>query len=270
MAVCWTLAVLALPHGVRAQGQDRPPSEDAPAGDAEPAERHKELIAVGFGIGLSGERRIASDPNASDVWGIAMFPRFIARGLGPAFDFPWTKTGVVNRLRSESPELGVIQMKPAMGGLAWQKEFGTNLSAVFQVVAGYSFNSVAASGQHPLRAEVAVPQAVVDVGDSFAWETQLSLWRELAPRIGFMVSGRYLHTRPRFTFADGSERIWRGDRVTLGAGLAFTLIKAPWMRDHPAAATSTYHARSWPTSSARPVSAAGTGADGGRTTNAAR
>jgi hypothetical protein len=270
IAVCWALALLAMPRGVRAQGSDRTPNEAALVADPQPVERDEGAIPIGFGIGVSGERRIASDPNASDVWGIAVFPRFIARGFGPAFDFPLTKTGVVNRLRSGSPELGVIWMIPAMAGLAWQTPVGTNVSVALQLVAGYSFNFAAASGERPLRAQVAVPQAVVDVGDGIAWETQVTLWRELAPRLGLMVSGRYLHIRPRFTFADGSERVWKGDRVILAIGLAFTLIKAQRARDRSAAATPTYHARSWPTSSARPVSAVGTGADGDRTTNAAR
>jgi hypothetical protein len=98
-------------------------------------------------------------------------------------------------------------------------------------VAGYSFNSAGQAGNSPLRAQVAVLQEVVEVSDSFAWETRLAIWRDLGPRVGFMVAGRYLRTRPRFTFADGTQRVWNADRVTLEAGLAFTLIKAPWARD---------------------------------------
>jgi len=46
---------------------------------------------------------------------------------------------------------------------------------------------------------------------------------------------RSLRTRPRPALADGTERAWKGDRVTLEAGLAFTLIKAPWAREGSAA-----------------------------------
>jgi hypothetical protein len=78
------------------------------------------------------------------------------------------------------------------------------LSADIQFVAGYSFNSLAKSDKNAVRAQVAVPQAVTDIGNSFAWETRLALWREVGPRLGLMVAGRYLHTRPEFTFADGT------------------------------------------------------------------
>lgn len=206
-------------------------SETLDADDPRSPQRPKKTIPFGFGIGLSAERRIASDANASDVWGLTWLPRFIDRGLGPALNLSWTDTSAVNRPGSSSTELGVIRLKPTMVGVLWQKPIGTQTSAEIQVVAGYSFNSVDEPGKKSLRAQLVVPQGVMDVDDSFAWEARLSVWRELGPRVGFMVAGRYLHTRPQFTFSDGTHRVWKADRITLEAGLAFTLIKAPWARD---------------------------------------
>ncbi len=200
------------------------------ASDVPSAEPRRKGLPFGLGIGLSVERRMASDPSSSDVWGVAPLPRFIARGLGPAFSFSRIDAGAVNARAEGSTELGVVRIKPVMAGLVWQQPLGKRTSAEMHVVAGYAFNSAGKPGRKPLAAQVAVPQAVVDVDDSFAWETRLALWRDLGPRLGVMVGARYLHTRPRFTFADGSARAWRADRVTLEAGLAFTLIKAPWDR----------------------------------------
>jgi hypothetical protein len=226
MAVCSIAVMLTMPRDVSGQTQQVPETD----ADAQPAKAQQPRVPVGLGIGMAAERRIASDANASDVWGIALFPRFIARGFGPAFDLSWTSTGIVNALGSGSAEVGVIRMKAAMGGVAWQKMVGKRISPQIEFIAGYSFNSAEPSGNHSLRAQVAVPQPVIDVGDSFAWQTRAAIWRELGPRIGFVAAARYLHTRPRFTFADGTERVWTGDRITLQAGLAFTLIKAPWAR----------------------------------------
>jgi Carboxypeptidase regulatory-like domain len=212
----------------RSQESGREPRE---VGDAHSAQPRRRTIPFGFGVGLSGERRMTSDTNASDVWGVTLLIRFIGRGLGPAFNLPWTDTGEVTELGSESTELGVIRIRPTMVGLMWQEPLGKRTSAEIQVVAGYSFNSVGKSGKQPLKARVAVPQAVIDLDDSFAWETRSAVWQELGPRLGFVVAGRYLHTRPQFTFADGTQRVWKADRVTLEAGLAFTLIKAPWTRN---------------------------------------
>jgi hypothetical protein len=64
-----------------------------------------------------------------------------------------------------------------MAGAMWQLASG--LSAEIQFVPGYSFNSVASSDKSAVRAQVAVPQAVTDIGNSFAWETRLALWREM-------------------------------------------------------------------------------------------
>jgi Carboxypeptidase regulatory-like domain len=197
---------------------------------APPNTAHKSKIPFGVGIGVAAERRIAADRNASDTWGVTVLPRFIGLGLGAAIDFPWTETGAVKTLGSAATELGVIRMKPSMAGVMWQQPLVPGLSADIQFVAGYSFNSVAKSDKSAVRAQVAVPQAVTDIGNSFAWETRLAVWREVGPRLGLMVAGRYLHTRPQFTFADGTQRVWKADRVTLEAGLAFTVIKAPWAR----------------------------------------
>jgi hypothetical protein len=69
-----------------------------------------------------------------------------------------------------------------MAGAMWQLASG--LSAEIQFVPGYSFNSVASSEKNVVRAQVAVPQAVTDIGNSFAWETRLTLCREVGPRLG--------------------------------------------------------------------------------------
>jgi hypothetical protein len=207
------------------------PSETLDADAPRAPQRPRKTLPFGIGIGLSAERRMATDEHSSDVWGLTLLPRFIDRGLGPALNLSWTDTSAVDRSGSGSTELGVIRLKPTMAGVLWQEPIGKQISAEIQVVAGYSFNSVDKPGEKPLRAQLVVPQGVMDVGNSFAWETRLSVWRELGPRVGFMVAGRYLHTRPRFTFADGTHRVWNADRITLEAGLAFTLIKAPWARD---------------------------------------
>ena len=66
--------------------------------------------------------------------------------------------------------------------------------------------------------------AAGDIANSVAWETRLGVWRELSPRLGVMIAGRYLHTRPQFTFVNGTQHVWKADRVTIEAGLAFTVI----------------------------------------------
>jgi Carboxypeptidase regulatory-like domain len=200
------------------------------AAGAPPNTADKSKLPFGVGIGMAAERRIAADRNASDTWGVTVLPRFIGYGLGPAIDFPWTETGAVETLGSAATELGVIRMKPSMAGVMWQQPLAPGLSADIQFVAGYSFNSVAKPEKRAVRSQVAVPQAVTDIGNSFAWETRLAVWGEVGPRLGLMVAARYLHTRPQFTFADGTPRVWKADRVTLEAGLAFTVIKAPWAR----------------------------------------
>jgi Carboxypeptidase regulatory-like domain len=206
-------------------------TEPREVGDAHSTRSREKTIPFGFGVGLAGERRMASDTNASDVWGLALLIRFIGRGLGPAFNLPWTDTGEVTELGSGSTELGVIRIRPTMVGLMWQEPLGNRTSAEIQFVAGYSFNSVGKSGRKSLKARVAVPQAVIAIDDSFAWETRVAAWQELGPRMGFVVAGRYLHTRPQFTFADGPQRVWKADRITVEAGFAFTQIKAPWTRN---------------------------------------
>src|SRR5262245_32298195 len=60
------------PHSVPAS------NEAAPSTNAASPQPRKNVIPFGFGFGLSVERRIASDSNATDVWGVTLLPRFIA------------------------------------------------------------------------------------------------------------------------------------------------------------------------------------------------
>jgi hypothetical protein len=99
-----------------------------------------------------------------------------------------------------------------MAGAMWQLASG--LSAEIQFVPGYSFNSVASSKKNVVRAQVAVPQAVTDIGNIFAWETRLALCREVGPRLGRPDGRRtvYAHAALVHTFADGTHRVWKADR----------------------------------------------------------
>jgi len=197
--------------------------------ELEPRSERRKKMPFGFGIGIAGERRIASDPDTSDEWGLALLPRFIRRGLAPACTLRWTRTGM--RIPGgELAELGVLRMKPTMVGVILQEPVAKRVWSEIQIVAGYSFNSTAPSAEKLLKPHVAVPQAVADVSYSVAWEARLAIWREVGPRVGMMVAARYLHNRPQLTFADRSEHSWNADRLTLEAGLALTLIKAPAAR----------------------------------------
>jgi hypothetical protein len=115
--------------------------------------------------------------------------------------------------------------------LEWQQPLGPRTTAELHLVGGYAFNSTGKPGKEPLDARVAVGTAVDHVDNSFAWEARLALWHDVSSRIGLMAGVRYLRTRPELALADGSQRTWKADRVTLQAGVAFTLLKAPWQRD---------------------------------------
>jgi hypothetical protein len=201
--------------------------------EGEPAGTRGAGLSFGLGIGVALERRITSDAKTSDTTGIAVLPRFIGRGLGPAFDFTPFDVGVVTSLHEISRELGVIRVKPVMLGIMWQQPVATKLLAEIQFLAGYSFDAVSEPESKPLKMHVALPQSVTSVADSFAWQPRLALWYDIGSRVGLMVAGRYLHTRPRLTFADASQREWKADRFTIEAGVAFTVVKPPWRHHSP-------------------------------------
>ena len=114
-------------------------------------------------------------------------------GLGPAIAFNWTDA-LIESGPEGRPGLATVRLRPVMVGVEYGVARG-RLAAGASIVAGYAFNSLDADITQ------AGPGRAVAVGNSFVWRPGVSLWYDVAPRLGINLFAGYLFTRPRVTFA---------------------------------------------------------------------
>lgn len=140
------------------------------------------------------------------------------RGVGPAIGFNWFHTDVA--LAAEGGEgVSRIYLKPFMAGVAYTVG-PEHVSITTALVAGIAFNSL------KVRNPTGGPLAV-DVGNSFVWRPNVTVWRNLTRRTVLQVSAGYISTRLRVTFLDGDAvhvRHVNGNTVAISSGVAYRLF----------------------------------------------
>jgi hypothetical protein len=128
-------------------------------------------------------------------------------GVGVAMGFGWFATDLY--ASETSNRLGTLKIKPIMAGAGYDVR-RDRISTGVSIVGGIAFNSV-----DPDRREAASGLAV-DVSDSLALRSGMSVWVDLDSRTALNVFGGYLMTRPRATFFEEGRIETRTVRVDAG------------------------------------------------------
>ena len=140
-------------------------------------------------------------------------------GLGPTIAFNWTDA-VIESGPTGLPGLAAVRLRPVMAGVEYGVVRG-RLAAGASIVGGYAFNSLTPDTTQ------AGPGRAVAVSNSFVWRPGVSLWYDVAPRLGINLFGGYLFTRPEVTFASDTavltERL-RANAVVVSIGTAYWIF----------------------------------------------
>lgn len=148
-------------------------------------------------------------------------------GLIPAlkFDIFPKRVSVVDTANGSANALSTIKMRSLMGGLGWSQPVGQSASVVITGVAGRAFNGVAAATGKPRGTPFDVASSPAAIQNSLGWEVSGRLWHRLRPATVILAGVSYYRTRPRLTFADGTQRESNFDNVRADVGIAFTLYR---------------------------------------------
>jgi len=121
-------------------------------------------------------------------------------GFGPAVGFSWHSLGVQTVAGGERVYLGKLRVRPVMAGVGYSWTRG-QWSLQGSVVGGYAFNrlSVDDRARPAVRSALGASFVSFDVEDGLAWRTQVSLWYDVAPRVGVSASIGYFGQRPVLT-----------------------------------------------------------------------
>ena len=173
-------------------------------------------------IGVGVSTRITSPAGDALAGAVDIGPLLRLRprdGLGPTVAFNWTDA-VIEAGPTGRPALAAMRMRPVMAGVEYGVVRG-RLAAGASIVAGYAFNSL------DVDTTQAGPDRAVAVRNSFVWRSGVSLWYDVAPRLGINLFGGYLFTRPEVTFASDTavltERL-RANAVVVSIGTAYWIF----------------------------------------------
>lgn len=168
------------------------------------------------GVGASLNLARPSDGALTNRTAVGPLLRLRPRhGLGPTVGFSWTRSALGGS--GDASSLARLRVRPVMLGAEYGQVRG-RLSAGASIVAGYAFNSL------DIDATRAGPDRAIAVGNSFAWRPGLSVWYDIAPRLGVNVFVGRVFTRPEVTFASDSavaSRRVRADSTVINVGVAY-------------------------------------------------
>lgn len=177
----------------------------------------RSLLAVGVSLTRSDPRsgELAARTAAGPVVRLGS-----GTGLGVAIAFNWTASRLLD-LEAASPRtLGVVRVRPIMGGVGYTWAIPRGTIGV-SLVGGYSFNSLRLGDIEP--GDVIALQ----VDNSLAWRPGVSLWYDLGDRWALHGFGGYLVVHPRALFLDRGELVRRtlnAETSTVSVGIAYKLF----------------------------------------------
>jgi hypothetical protein len=153
------------------------------------------------------------DPTVTVGVGVGFFPH---AGWGPAIGLGWFETDV----RSGGLAIGRLRARPVLGGVGYTWRHG-RLATKVSVTAGIIFNHFSLD---QARLDEIGGQASIDVHNSFAVRSALTLEYSLVRKLAVKGTVHYLATRPSVvaTTPQGeTSGSWKASSAVAQAGLTF-------------------------------------------------
>jgi hypothetical protein len=197
-------------------------------GTARPARAQTKHTWLNLGVGVTTFQS-TNAADHSDNFGVGVAWR-LGRGetgWSPSIGFNWYETGLRTPVAGRATRVGSIHVRPIMFGYGYTwRRARTAIGA--RASGGYAFNSISINS--------ALRQAYLqdfntwvagNIGNSWVAKPELSVWYDLAPRIGVNLSLGYLFNRPTViltTPAGQTRQRWNADMVTLSFGVVYGIF----------------------------------------------
>lgn len=183
--------------------------------------------AVGLGGGVAFYH--ALDDEASDSTGFALTYRFgKPSGFRPTFGMNWFTTDFDVSVGGERIRFGDLRVRPLMGGYLYGIRRGaTTISA--SLVGGYSFNSFDLEDRARLafNRNLQTTLLAVSASNSLAGRAEISVWYDVASRIGVQGVFGYVVVRPEIEMIQESSvvtRRLRADALKVQIAVAYGIF----------------------------------------------
>jgi len=182
---------------------------------------------LNLGIGVTQFEAAAADHTNNVGWGLAWRFGTSSTGWGPSVGFNWFDTGLKTRVAGQPTALGSLHVRPVMVGYGYTRRRG-HVSIEVSGMVGYAFNHLSVGGQfRQAYLEKLGTWVSGHAHNSFVAKPQVSIWYDIAPRVGLNFSAGYLLTRPDITLTTGAgaqTMRWNADMAVLSVGIVYGIF----------------------------------------------
>ena len=183
---------------------------------------------LGVGGGVNFYRPTTSDAHRSRGIGVDYRWHSFHSGWGPTFGLDWHRTEFTLPVGVSTAPLGTVRIRTVLVGIGHTQHMG-RVNASASLSGGYAWNHLSLdSGADSAFDRAGVSLIGARVRNSAAVKPEVSVWYDIAKRVGVGVSAAYFVSRPDaiITTATGSDtRRLRADAVELHAGVTIGVWK---------------------------------------------
>lgn len=138
----------------------------------------------------------------------------------------WFSTEVNGRVAGEHMTLGKLSVKPIMVGYGYTHVVSKRTKISANLLGGYAFTSLSlrTETESTYKARLGEPPTT-DTSNTFVVKPELSMWYDLAPKVGLNMSVGYMFARPMVPMSLSLERQRvNADRFTVKLGIAYSVF----------------------------------------------
>jgi hypothetical protein len=183
---------------------------------------------IGLGAGVNLYRPTSTEAHRSEGVGVEYRWHSFHSGWGPTFGLDWHKTGFTQPLGPIDTPLGTIQFRTILLGIGHTQHM-RRLNVSASLSGGYAMNRLALDSRANPTFELAgVSLVAARARNSAAAKPEVSVWFDIAKRLGVGVSAAYFVARPDViieTSTGSYARRLRADALELHAGMTIGVWK---------------------------------------------
>lgn len=183
-----------------------------------------------FAIGGNFRVLRSQDADASGSASPGLLWRFghDASGWGLNYGLNWYNTDLATAIGGKATPFGELRVRPFMVGYGYKRAFNT-LSITFDAIGGYAITSFKLDPRavDALFLRLGARTIEASVANTVVVKPEITVWKDLGPKVGLQINGGYLIARPKVTITSSlgtDERRYRADMLVLQIGAVYSIF----------------------------------------------
>jgi len=157
-------------------------------------------VAVGVSFSQQGPASDSSGASGSGRLGVMWRFGQSREGWGVRYGLNWYSAELSEELAGRQLDVGKLKVRPFMAGYGYTKYIG-NAKLSANLMGGYAINSFSMGtfANDVYRQHLGVDSVATDVSNTFVVKPEVSVWLDVAEKIGLNIEAGYMIARPTVT-----------------------------------------------------------------------